>query len=115
MIGISTLIYDLDGHMVLNESPKSIIPNITRRVSRTATLDGKAIISDLGHSVSDGTYIIKTFNLSKSDRDKLKALVESYSLVRMSTRQGCLLGVIKSLNVEDNPMEFVFFVQEKVS
>jgi len=115
MIAISTLIYNLNGHIVLNESPKSVIPNITRRVNRAATLDGKAAISDLGHSVSDGTYIIKVFGVSPETRNKLKAIVESYSLVRLSTRQGCMLGVIKSINVEDEPMEFVFLVQEQVS
>lgn len=115
MIAISTLVYDLSGHIVLNESPKSIIPNITRRVSRTATLDGKSSVYDLGSSVSDGTYIIRVFNLSIADRDKIKLLAQSYSLVRLSTRQGCMLGVIKSLNVEDNPLEFVFLVKEQVS
>lgn len=115
MIGLSTLVYDLNGYMILKESPDTIFPNTTRRVNRSATLDGNSIISDFGHSVSDGTYIIKLRDLIKADRDKLKNIVESYSLLRLSTKQGCMLGVIKSLDVEATPVEILFLVQEKVS
>ena len=115
MIGLSTLVYDLNGFMMLKESADTIFPNTTRRVSRSATLDGNSIISDFGHSVSDGTYLIKIRDLLAADRDKLKNLVESYSLMRLSTKQGCMLGVIKSLDVEAYPVEISFLVQEKVS
>jgi len=113
MIAISTPTYDLNGHIVISESPETLYPQLKRRVSRTATLDGKSTLSDMGYSDSDGTYLVRLDNAAL--KDDLEALIKTYPLLYLSTKQGCFSGTIKNMNMSKTPMEFTFLIKEKIS
>ncbi len=113
MIGISTLTFDLNGFVVIRETSASLFPTLVRRVARTATLDGLSSLSDSGYSDSDGIYVIKM-----SDRvgvDKLISMIKLHPQVRLCSKEGCFVGVIKSLVIDRDPVEITFLIKEKVS
>lgn len=54
-VSLSAPTFDLDGHVRLLPAPESDTATVTRRVNRTATLDGGAAINDFGSSDADRT------------------------------------------------------------
>jgi len=113
MIAISTPTYNLSGHIVINESPDTLYPQLTRRVTRTATLDGKSSINDMGYSDSDGAYVVRLNDSSL--KDNLESLIKSYPLLYLSTIHGCFSGVIKTMDMSKNTPEFTFLIKERIS
>lgn len=115
MIAISTLVYDLDGHIIFNEASTTTYPVLRRRLSRTATLDGTATITDLGFSFSDSDYFIEIADIARVDRDKLEHIIKSHALVHLCAAEGCFIGAINIMNSRVSPMTFTFLIKEKVS
>lgn len=115
MIAISTLLYDLRGHIVLSESPKSVFPDLSRRVTRTATLDGNSTLNDLGFTDGDKTYVFSFDNLVQSQVENLEYLIKNYAIVRLSTADGCFLGSISRVGSAKNPTQLTFLVKQRIS
>lgn len=115
MIGISTLVYDPNGFIILNESTESSLNVSSRRVSRVATLDGGATLTDSGFTDSDKTFNISVLDISKEDAEILRTIYELYPLVRVSTKTGAYVGVISDLDTDQLPIALTFLVKEKVS
>lgn len=115
MIALSTITYDIAGHIVIKADPQSIYPNLERRVSRVATLDGESTIADLGFTYSDMTYSIKTSNMTTEQITKLENIIKTYSLIRISTREGAFTGVISKMSVGIRPVEFTLLIKRKIS
>jgi len=89
MIALSALTFDINGNQAFQTvSPNSQLKNLSRRVSRRATLDGNASIEDNGFSHSDRTFIIVLKNAEKASVDKLTELFKTYSLLLLSTDEG---------------------------
>ena len=113
MISLSTLTYDLNGAVSFEAAPETVYPQLTRRITRKATLDGLSTINDMGFTHSDGTIIVATRDFSVSDQ--LEYLVKNYSLLHIVTRNGSFKGAIKSLNTSITPMTFTFLISEKTN
>lgn len=113
MMALSTPTYDLRGYIVIHESPDTLYPQLTRRVSRTATLDGKSTISDMGYTDSDGSYVVRFDDTSI--KENLERLIKTYPLLYLSTKNGCFSGTIKTMDTSKTPMEFTFLIKEKIS
>jgi len=112
MISISAPTYDLNGNVIIVDDAQTKEPDLKRRVTRTATLDGASTISDMGYSDSDGVYNIKS---NYVDVDKLKNLIQNYSLLTLSTKNGVFSGVISKMNVSAMPVQITFLIEKKLS
>jgi len=80
MIGLSTKLFNLDGHWVLNPKLNSTdYRKIERRVSRSATLDGGASIIDQGYSDGDRTFKFDFVDLSPDIVSSIESAIKVYS------------------------------------
>lgn len=115
MIGLTTPVFDLDGAILINETHNQSAPTLSRRLSRTATLDGGSEITDLGFSDGDRTFIFETVSLSKNDGEQLEYLLQTYPLLILSHESGCYLGALDNLDLASYPQKMTFLVKEKLS
>jgi hypothetical protein len=94
IVGISTITYDADGARVIAQDPTQEFTNfeVSRRCTRTATLDGGAVVDDSGYSAADRSHTVKT----RDDTGELAAwaerIVKTYSTVGIATRYGYFIG-----------------------
>jgi len=91
--------FDLEGHTAIDYLPTSEFGTHTRRFSKTRTLDGGVAVYDSGYSAGDLTFSIR-FRKTLSLDATLKRLVEYYSQVVVSTRDGVFKAVP---SYEDGP------------
>jgi hypothetical protein len=96
-IGISTQIFDLQGahyfrraELDLQELNKNY--RLTRRVSRTATLDGGTSIYDTGYAPGDRDITVKVPAASKAIADYLAYITKIYNQVLVATEESVFLG-----------------------
>jgi len=115
MASISTQIADTAGSILLRlDMGKSKLGEMARRVSRTATLDGGAVVVDSGFSHGDRTLVLSG-RLTETDETTLKTLMQTYSLVTLAIPDGAYSGVIERLTVNHGAVEIRFLIKEKVS
>lgn len=103
---ISTNTFDLDGNVQGFSSPDSDINLLTRRLSRTATLDGDVFIDNLGFTHGDRTLLIRA-QLSDNDHNKLVAMIKNYALFTIALSTGAFLGGIQSLDRDAENVSFI--------
>jgi hypothetical protein len=114
-IFLATPTFDLNGHVALKQTGETELRSNTRRVSRTATLDGGALFSDGGYSDADRSISVTYLDLSETDEAALWSIFESYPLILLSAREGCFYGAISNLKAIDGSGSFTFLVKEKKS
>lgn len=91
IIGISAMIYDLDGARVV-----PVIGDVSelragaRRATRTATLDGGCYVYDTGYSAADRTVKIET---DAAYLTFLEHMVQTYSLVVLTLPDGAFYAI----------------------
>ena len=115
MIIISTKEFDIDGSIILHEDlERSDIRNTSRRVSRTATLDGQVNLDDAGYT--DGDRIIHIFaqNIPKADYDNLQRIHRLYTTLRCATEEGLFEGVIETLSLSGGEASIRFLVSSRL-
>ena len=74
---ISTPTFDLNGSLALRLADGSDIKSGARRVSRNATLDGGAVITDGGYSDADRTLVIRYSEMTEADEIKLRDIFQT--------------------------------------
>lgn len=86
-----------------------------RRLTRTPTLDGGAVVYDGGLAEADRTFTLAILNLNEADADILREIA-AYPLHCCALSHGCYEGYIKSHvlagRTEGN---VVFYVTRKLS
>ena len=112
MIALSVNTFDLKAHLIVRLSNGTQFPVLERRASRTATLDGFNTINDNGLSETDGQFLIETVDISA--KDTLEYLIKSYPIVNLSSRVGFFTGVIKRLDTQSTPIQFLFLANKKL-
>ena len=95
-ITLESTVFDPVGVISLEALPGSDLSASTRRVTRTATLDGQAIIIDNGYTSADSTLAIEA-TLTEAEAQRLHHLMQIYPEIIASTPDGCYLGVIDSV------------------
>lgn len=116
MISISTPTFDLGGSLIIRGyDPSTDFRSKSRRVSRTATLDGGCVIEDNGLSHSDRTFRIISSSLSEADVIHLNQLIGVYSILYISTREGIFKGVIETLGYNRGAGTISFLIKEKIA
>jgi hypothetical protein len=115
IIGLASITFDIDGARVLPCLPTSDLGSVARRVSRTATLDGGATLTDFGVSFSDQTLTIRTPVNSVITDDWIKGMVTRHALLTVSTKNGAFLGVCEVYILENGIGRLTFLVKQKLS
>ncbi|MFM2007249.1 MAG: hypothetical protein RLZZ09_2904 [Pseudomonadota bacterium] len=95
-VTFESTVFDPMGSIGLDALPGSDLSASTRRVTRTATLDGNAVIIDNGYTAADSTLAIEAW-VSESDLQRLQHLIQIYPEIVATTLEGCYLGVIDSV------------------
>ncbi|MFA5101347.1 MAG: hypothetical protein WC547_10720, partial [Candidatus Omnitrophota bacterium] len=85
-IGIAAQIYDLEGSQYfpgyrLAADEAARIRQASRRVSRTATLDGSSAIYDSGYAVADRIITLRVESATREEVDFLNHVLRTYSLI----------------------------------
>lgn len=109
MIVITSLAFDIEGPIVIDESEDDTnFGDTSRRQNRIATLDGGSTLQDRGYSNSDLTFSIvaKSYNQDKFSR--LRDFIENFPEVRLDCRIGSFIGSLK--NLDDKNADFTFLV-----
>jgi hypothetical protein len=115
MIGLATLQYDPEGALLLNELPSGTnFGQITRRVSRRATLDGGAAFEDRGSYVADREIRVE-LRPDPTLGDTLGRLVETYRWLLISTPDGVFLVAPNRAELHSDRFRLTFLVSEKRS
>jgi len=115
MISLTTPTYDIQGDLIINTDPKTTFGTLSRRNTRTATLDGESVLTDLGYSYSDMVLTIEASVISQGNIDHLKYLLINHPVLYISTKEGVFLGTIKGLDSNVIPVSFNFLPIKKVS
>lgn len=115
MIILSTITYDPIGYLELRETPDSTYQVHERRVSRSATLDGLSVISDMGYTASDNTFVVRLKNPPVAQVERIIYLIRNYTLLKLTNKDGVFIGALQQFKTHLDPVEFIFLVKEKVS
>jgi hypothetical protein len=114
IIGLSTPNYDPAGAILLQCLESSNIGGVTRRVSRTATLDGNSVITDFGVTNSDTTVFLR-IHLTMELDDAIRAIVRNNPLLILTNRLGCFLGAVNYYRVDGNIGTVSFLIKSTMS
>lgn len=102
MIGLATQVFDLNGALLLfGTRAESELSEVSRRVSRTATLDGGAVVTDGGYTAADKTLKIVAERVSAETFAAAQYLVRNYGSLMVATDFGLFLGAPESLSLDN--------------
>lgn len=119
MIAIASQTYDLEGARVFAESdPATDLRNLamSRRVSRTPTLDGGCAVYDAGLSHSDRDVTLAVQKPSPDDLDFCRYIAETYNLVVVTIEDGAYLAIPEGVSIAtEGALEMRLLLTEKLS
>ena len=114
-ITFESIVFDPVGSLALEALPGSDLSASTRRVTRTATLDGQAVIIDNGYTSADSTLAVEAW-LSEPEVQRLQHLIQVYPEIIASTPDGCYLGVIDSVRQGgDGRTQITYLIQRTLA
>jgi len=116
MIGISTYEFNPGGARMLCLVPEAQEINYSggRRVTRTRTLDGGAVVYDAGFAVADLTWQISVRASSVYVGAYLEMLVKMYNLVRICTADGVFAAVPARWSINGGVATLDAWITEKI-
>jgi len=98
MIGLSTQTYDLDGYVFLEDTDidwsNSDIQTLSRRVTRTGTLDTGAYLDDRGYAHGDRSLSVAAKG-GQSMYESLSYLLQNYSTLWVTLPDGAFIGSLQ--------------------
>lgn len=108
MINISSISFDIRGAISFEESPQDTnFGTKVRRQNRIATLDGGIVLQDRGFSIADVTYRITVRDFTEDLFNRLSEFVETQSQVRLTSREGTVIGSIANLSSANANFQFL--------
>lgn len=113
-MSICSQLFDYAGDFLVPVELDSDLSHVSRRVSRTATLDGGAIIVDNGYSASDATFNIILRDIDAATRTGLMAMVSRHSLITISVKENIFSGVVDTLEDKDK-MKIRFLINQQLN
>lgn len=100
MIALGATVFDPDGHVVIPDwdidLQASEIDNGGRRITRTATLDGRADVNDNGFTHSDRTLRVSLLSPTRELFAQIVRLAQLYPEIVVSLDDGAFIGVIEN-------------------
>ena len=114
-ITFESTVFDPVGVVGLEALPGSDLSASTRRVTRTATLDGQAVIIENGYTAADSTLAMDAA-LTEPEARTLEHLMQIYPEIIATTPEGCYLGVIESVRQgRDGGTTISFLIQRTLT
>jgi len=87
----------------------------SRRLSRTATLDGGAVITDGGVTDADRSFDFTAIQVPEDARETLWAMFQSQDLVHLSCPEGVFSGYLQRVKITTSGVNIGFMVYEKMT
>ncbi|GHA85460.1 hypothetical protein [Modicisalibacter luteus] len=97
-IGLAALTFDPEGALLVPWRDGTETDSISRRITRTATLDGGAAISNRGYSPADRTITLSLDGLPLALVDRARRLLRLHGNLTVSLREGTFAGVPSEYN-----------------
>lgn len=95
-VGLANASFDLLGAWVFDVHPgKSKLVDLSRRMSKTATLDGNVYLSDFGYSDGDRTLFLLLPEVTEATENALINIIKGFADVTVSMKDGCFSGKMK--------------------
>lgn len=110
LIALSTPTYDLDGELLLSPLMDDIEDRYTRRVERTALLDGGSYVDDLGYSEGDRTLRFEV-PYTQATFDRLRYLLRQHGRAALAHEAGWYSGALTTLERAANIIRFEFLAE----
>jgi hypothetical protein len=86
-----------------------------RRLSRTATLDGGAVITDGGVTDADRSIDFTAIQVSEDARETLWVMFQNQDLVHLSCPEGVFSGYLQRVKITASGVSIGFMVYEKLT
>jgi len=101
LISLSAPLFDLAGTLTLTARADNYLGAITRRVNRTATLDGAVYVEDRGFADGDRDPEFDCPNTTLADYERAAYLQRTYPRLYLSTPDGVFVAALRRLAVSD--------------
>lgn len=104
-------------HVFVKASLESDFAYLSRRINRTATLDGGAFIADNGYTASDGTIkiVIDASNNSTQTAETLALIIQQFGMVTVASKHGIFLAAFDSITPSKNQLSVKFLIKSKLA
>ena len=111
VLSITKTTADADGMIKFKPSVRSEFKSGALRASRSATLDGGAVIDNQGFADGDRIFsVIADFN--REDAAKIWEWFTDADFLHMATEDGVFYGLIDQCKIDHGQAAFRFLVQE---
>ena len=87
----------------------------SRRLSRTATLDGGAVITDGGVTDADRSFDFTAIQAPEETIETLWAMFQAEDLVHLSCPEGVFSGYLQRVKISASGVNISFMVYEKLT
>ena len=111
ILSITKTTADADGMIKFTPSVKSEFKSGALRASRSATLDGGAVIDNQGFSDGDRTFTVSA-QLGLEDALKIWEWFTDADFLQVATEDGVFYGLIDQCKIDYGQANFRFLVQE---
>jgi len=115
LLALSTPEYDLQGHVLLDALPATVLGDTRRRVNRIQTLDGGVVFNDFGHADGDRSVEIRWQPESAAQADNLERLVRDYTHLQLAQPGGVYLVVPEAITRGESESTLRLLVSRKLS
>ena len=113
ILSISGITFDLEAHVTVDVEPGSDFGELTRRATKSKTLDGGVSVSDFGFTHADRDFSV-SFTPTLSEDETLRHIVQYHPQVHVSTREG-VFKAIPSYNLRDGEGIISLDITEKIT
>lgn len=111
MISITTIESKAIDGVLFYELPGSAFRNTPPRLTRTATLDGGAVLDHRGFSNGDRAFEIEA-TIDKTTADNLWYMHRNETLLHIACAEGFFTGSISQMKVDGGRLKMTFLVKE---
>lgn len=114
MLTINAPVFDPTGSLLIGNPENTGLSGLSRRVTRTATLDGEASVADFGFTDADRTLEVR-WRASRQEYDSAARMLKTYRSVIVSTASGCFLCSPSEIRADDETTFVILLVERKLS
>lgn len=112
MISISTIVADLTGSLVVMNTSNCNFSNRPARVSRSATLDGGAVIIHSGVIEGDRTFYLDC-KISEDQETLINYIYGNSTLILVSCSEGLFLAAMSELDIRYGKLKATILIKSK--
>ncbi|WP_136247929.1 hypothetical protein [Halomonas borealis] len=98
LIGLAARTYDPQGALQVPWREGTEDASLSRRVTRTATLDGGVAITNRGHAPGDRTVTLSLEGQPLGVIERARRLLRLHGQVTVSLRDGCYVATLSDYN-----------------